>query len=457
MDRRRFLQLTATGALAAATAPAGLTGCAGGARRPDVLLIVVDSLRADHLGCYGHDRDVSPNLDALAADSILFRRCYAAAPWTTASVASMLSSQFPSTLGLRDQVVGFDRRHPTLPGVLGDNGYRTEGIVSVDMLSRQLGFDRGFDAYDDSNYTGRDGLTSPLVARKAQQLLKAPHAQPLFALLHVFDPHYNYVMHPDWDFDAGYQGPLHSNQEILDLWAKLDELDERDVEFLLAAYDSEIAFTDGHLGAVIDRLKDQGRYDDTMIIVTGDHGEEFLERGWLGHSISVHREQIHVPLLVKLPGNRSADADEPVSLLDIMPSLLRWLDIEAPDGLEGTAHDWDRPDRTARRPVFSETFHAQRHRPGGMGNIGRISVQLGDRKMIRDEVRRSTRIYDLVTDPGEEKGLRVGRGEEDQLLLRLLSEWSEHVDVKRRGASTTGVETLLDAEQLRRLESLGYI
>lgn len=458
MDRRHFLELGVVGALGLGLGGVGgLGGCSRGGHRPDIYLIVVDSLRADRLGCYGHEQAQTPALDALALDSLLFRRCLSAAPWTSASVAAMLTGQFPSTLGIRDRPVRFDPGYPTLPGTLHEHGYRTSGIVSVDMLSKELGFAAGFDSYDDANYTGREGLTAARVMGKAKRLVAAADDTPTFALLHVFDPHYNYIHHEGWAAGSDYRGPVRSNHEIVELWGMLDRLDDADRNFLSACYDSEVAYTDRHIGAFLDELHAAGRYDDALIIVTGDHGEEFFERGWLGHSISVHREQIHVPLLVKMPGNRHADIATAVSLLDIFPSLLQATGIEPPAGLEGSAHDWSSKDGVLKRPVFSETFHAQQHRPGGMQPIALAAVEFGGFKMIRDGQAGHTVVYDLAADPDERQPRRVGNADADQTLQRLLSDWWDHVDEKRRGARTRDATQLLDTDQLERLRTLGYI
>jgi len=454
MRRRRFLQALAVAA-AAAAAP-WLPGCGGG-RRPDVYLILVDSLRADHLGCYGYAQPTSPHLDAFAREAVVYERCTAAAPWTSASVASLLSSQFPSSLGIRDRVVKFDTRYVSLPEVLRGAGYRTEGLVSVDMLSRRLGFDRGFDRDRDDLYTGREGVTSPQVFAAATALLREPRDAPLFALIHTFDPHYNYIRHADWPGTGARSSRLRSNHPIVDLWGRLAELDADDLAFLLDCYDSEIAFTDAHLGAFLDALRDAGRYDDSVIIVCADHGEEFLERGWVGHSISVNREQVHVPLIVKTPGCRPGRTAVPVSLLDLMPSLLAHLGVPVPAGAEGAVHDLTEAAGTVARPVFAETFHAQTHRPGGMDPIALAAVELGTRKMIRDGMGGRGWVYDLAADPQERAPLPIGRGADDQTLLRLISDWSEHVEVKFRGAATQDARRLLDAGQLERLRTLGYI
>lgn len=457
MDRRRFLELGLAGSLAVASGALAWGGCSRGAAHPDVILIMVDTLRADHLGCYGYERPVSPAIDALAADSVLFERVYAAAPWTTASVAAMMTSQFPSSLGIRDRVVGFDARHPSLAGTLRESGYRTEGIVSVDMLSAKLGFGAGFDAYDDRNYTGRAGVTAPQVVDKARALFASATGKPVFSFIHVFDPHYNFIQHPQWNFHPDYRGELVSNQPIMELWERLGRLTADDMKFLVSAYDSEIAFTDRHLGVFLDDLRRQGRYDDALIILTGDHGEEMRERGWIGHSISVHKEQVHVPLLVKLPGGKGARVPTPVSLLDLMPTLLRYLDVKAPRGLEGTPHDLTNPRSIATRPVFSETFHAQRHRPGGMDPIALAAVQVGNHKLIHNGMSGKAAVYDLQADPLERSPRRPAQNDEDRALVELINDWHRHVKAKSRGAQTEDAQERLDEEQLKRLKSLGYV
>ena len=162
-------------------------------------------------------------------------------------------------------------------------------------------------------------------------------------------------------------------------------------------------------------------------------------------------------LLVKMPGNRHADIATAVSLLDIFPSLLQATGIEPPAGLEGSAHDWSSKDGVLKRPVFSETFHAQQHRPGGMQPIALAAVEFGGFKMIRDGQAGHTVVYDLAADPDERQPRRVGNADADQTLQRLLSDWWDHVDEKRRGARTRDATQLLDTDQLERLRTLGYI
>ena len=170
-----------------------LGGCSGqGRARPNVVLIVIDTLRADHVGTLGYSRATTPNIDALARQSIVFENAVAAAPWTLPSIATILTSQYPSVLGIRDQPVPMDGRFPLLSEVLKQEGYTTCGIVSHSLLSKTLGFGKGFEKYDEHNIAGRGGVSSPSVTNKAISFLgenpKSPFFLFLFPLQSPFPP-----------------------------------------------------------------------------------------------------------------------------------------------------------------------------------------------------------------------------------------------------------------------------
>lgn len=191
--------------LVAATLAATLACAASPLDSPNVVLIVVDTLRPDHMSTYGYERKTTPNISRLAQDSILFRNAWSTAPWTLPSVGSLLTSQYPSALGIRDNIVPLDRRFELLPEVLQRHGYRTHGIVSSALLSARLGFGRGFDHYDESSSLFHSGSSSREVTRKAVEFLKARDDRPFFLFLHYFDPHYNYELHPRFRFGSGYR------------------------------------------------------------------------------------------------------------------------------------------------------------------------------------------------------------------------------------------------------------
>ncbi len=460
INRRKLLKAGLYGTLAVGVGGGlwyGLSRNRRPSARTNVIVIVVDTLRADHLGCHGYRRDITPNIDALARDGLHFRNAISAAPWTLPSVASLLTSQYPSVLGVRDRINRIDDRFSPLAELLRQNGYATHGIVSVDMLSGSLGLSRGFDTYDESNYFGRQGITSPTVFQKAITYLRRQHEKPFFLFVHTFDPHYNYILHDEFDFFPTYKGQLTSNYPIEELWGKLSELTEEDVAYLVALYDSEIAFTDRHFGRLLANLQELGRYEDSIIIFTADHGEEFMERGWVGHSITLHQEQIHVPLIIKLPGCRARVIDTPVGLIDIMPTLLRYLEIEPPVALEGEAYDLTSQAVLPARPIFSETFHSQVQRPGPLQPVGFGSVILQDHKLIYNAIDNSRQVYDLATDPGERNNRAAVNDKYHRTLATLFSRWVAHLEAKQRLGPTPDESELLTPEQIEHLKALGYL
>jgi len=427
------------------------------AERPNVVLIVVDTLRADHLSFGGYSRPTSPNLDRLAQESVVFRKAYAAAPWTTPSVGSLFTSQYPSALGNFDQPRPISDRFPTLAEVLKDEGYRTHGIISVSMLTRQLGFGRGFESYDESACVERSEISSPQVTDLAIRFLRDHRNERFFLFVHYFDPHYNYILHPEFDFAPEYDGPLESGVPIQRLWEDRFRFTPGDVDFLRALYDSEIRFTDHHVGRLLDEIDSLGLFDDSLVVVTADHGEEFMERGWIGHTRTLHRELLHVPLIFRLPDGRPGVVNDPVGLVDVMPTILEHAGLPAPDGIEGVALPLREPFRTEPRPVFAETSNPQVHQPGRVTPIDLKSMQIGDTKLIYDAIEKRVALFDLAADPTESTDLAPEHGDRSERLRAVLQTWAGRTVGKRAGKPGATVQELLSEEQLEELRALGYL
>ena len=283
-----------------------LSGCSDGAtsdglalaERTNVLLVVIDSIRADHLSCYGHEHDTTPELDALAAASVRYRNAFSQAPWTTPSIGSLLSSQYPTVLGIHHTESALSEELILLPEVLQASGIATGAVVSHSFTSAKWGFGQGFDFFDESNIKDYEAVTSPGVSASAIQFLDRHRDRPFFLFLHYFDPHFAYVDHDRFSFGAGaagYQGLVKSGQEFLPLAKQRDRLDGEDLEELHRLYDSELALTDHYIGKVLDHLRTLDLFDDALIIVTGDHGEEFMDHGMLGHAKTLYNELVSVP------------------------------------------------------------------------------------------------------------------------------------------------------------------
>lgn len=412
---------------------------------PNVLLVVIDTLRADHVGAWGYGRETTPALDALARTAHRFDRAVATAPWTSPSVAGMLVSRYPMELGAGAWVIELARAHAHLAESFSDRHYRTGGVVSNPFLTLN-GFAQGFDSYDQGDARGHEHVSSPSVTDKAIRFLRANQDRPHFLLVHYMDPHYDYFLHPPWDFGGGYQGPVRSGRDWDELRALGPSLSAADFAQLRALYDSEIRFTDCHLERLLGAMKELGLYEKTLIVVVSDHGESFGDRGRgeLGHGETLEPEQLHVPLLIKLPGQRAeVEHDELVSLIDLAPT------IAAAAGLPSPASGWWRGhpllEERGRRPVFAEL-------PTKAGSLQ--SVSDGEWKLVRSTRTREVALYDIAHDPYERLNLASAAPDKAAELGALLDRFDEVVNAPGKPGAQPAE---LTEEQERALRSLGYL
>ncbi len=319
-----------------------------------VVLITVDTLRADHLGCYGYGRDTSPVLDALAAESTLFERAFAQWPKTGPSFASLFIGQYPHTTGLTHKAAQrVPESYLTLPELFQHAGFTTLGVTSNGVLAKHLGWQSGFDEYlqtwdlapeqsdDPKEYrrwiNGRrvNELALPMIERRAQ-------GDRLFVWLHYSDPHAPYLLPEDFANpfidDAFYVGEAPVSLEN----PRATALGQRrDLKHYVAAYDANVRLADEEIGKAIAALKQHGIWDDALVVMTADHGESLGEHDYyFGHGRLPHNPGSHVPLLISQPAQRQQSlghrVSEPVELVDLYPTLRQLIvpDLEVP-GLEG--------------------------------------------------------------------------------------------------------------------------
>jgi arylsulfatase A-like enzyme len=422
-------------------------GCENGTERPpNVLLVVVDTLRKDHLGCYGYSRDTSPNIDRLAEVAVRYDSAIAQAPWTTASLGSLLTSQYPSAIGIKDDRSILDDDWVLLSEVLRDNGYTTGAVVSHTYCSSRWNFSQGFDYFEEGEIYNQK--SSPGVTRDALLFLKRHQDGPFFLFLHYFDPHDAYLVHPGFDFSTGrpYDGPVRGRLNAGTLRALPPDLRAEDVAEIVRRYDSEIAFTDKYIGRVLQLLRQLELFDDALIIVTADHGEEFKDHGGLRHGHTLYQEQINVPLIVKYPGHGGGVVRDTVALLDIYPTVLEVVGLSVDHEIEGvplprlgsSVHG-------GSRTVFSETS-----RRGGSELRAAVS---GPIKIIRNLDQDALETYDLSTDPRERHDLSARQVVEIEDLLRAQESWLREMAARDR----SGSEIELTPEEIEHLRSLGYV
>jgi choline-sulfatase len=376
-----------------------------------VILICVDTLRADHLPAYGYREVATPHLDALRADSVLFRNAYAHVPLTLASHATLFTGLLPPRNGIRDNL-GFVLRPDvsTLASTLRDAHYATGGAVSAEVLSRGSGIDRGFEFWDDAVVEGnrfeREG------SRTANALLRwldEKRDRPVFAFLHLFEPHAPYD--PPEPYKSRYK----------------------------LRYDGEIARADEIVGAFLDRLKAHGLYERALIVFLSDHGEGLGEHGEPEHGVFLYREDIHVPLFVKLPGSRRAreTVEAPVALTDVFPTLVRLVGVSPPPGLDGR----DLFDsRNEIRRIYSETLYP-RIRLGWSDLASLIDAHDHYIEAPRPE------FFDVVVDPGERRDLAASLPPAFRSMRLELARMPRPFELPRQAS----------AERAHKLASLGYL
>lgn len=419
---------------------------------PSVVLIVIDTLRADHLGAYGYDRPVSPNLDALAAEAAVFENAFAAATWTLPSVASMFTGLLPSQhdagrpyedeRGEQFSVMRAAAR--VFPEVLRERGYVTGAVVNAPFLHEGFGFARGFDDYDWAPASDSQLRRADVTVDAALAWLDEHGDEQFFLFVHVFDLHRHY------DAPEPFRGRF--TDQFADTYGEtLDTLESRDLAeanrdwpFIVAAYDEEIAFVDAHLGRLFDGMRSRGILDQSTVLLTSDHGEGFDEHGSAGHGHTLFNEMLRVPLMVWGPGVEAGRYEDPVSLIDLEPTILEIAD----SGVEtkGNASSlW--PLLTTGRSLPRRTLFAEWTHPGELKAVIRWPF-----KAILDAETDQRWLYNLSDDPGEEINLADSR---DSDFYEFLSDLQALLHAQTDADTANRVE--IDPQVLKALKSLGYI
>jgi arylsulfatase len=434
--------------------------------RPDVVMIAIDTLRADHLHCFGNDWIRTPHLDALARDGVRFTRCYATAPWTLPSFASIFTGLTPShhgAVGGTREVL--DDRFTTLAEHLGRAGYRTNGAVSVKWLTLPFGTAQGYNCELPLESPGPlEG--GPLVTALGRAMFDLPRDKPLFTFLHYFDAHAPYAPPPPFArmyYEGDERAP---GVPVLDfLRSTANAAPNRgggmydwlagvtDLQFPAREYAAGVSYTDDHVGQIVAELKRRGRYDDTLIIVVADHGEHLGEHGlWFTHALP-YQETLHVPLLVKLPHGRAAGRliDAPVSTLDILPTLLDWLDLPAAE--EGDGRSLRNLVEGHDRGDASLLVAEQGSEPDNFSKS--LIVWPWKTIYFRTPAGERYELYDLGRDPDEQHDLAASHPDDlARLSVRLRALFEEQRPISAAAASGPAE---LDARARRQLRSLGYV
>ena len=411
-------------------------------RSRGIVLVSIDTLRRDHVGAYGYPKPSTPRLDALGRQGLLCEDAVSTSSWTLPAHLSMLTSVPPGLHGGVDMGHGFNRTVPTLAATLRQRGFSTQAVTSHLYVSAVYGVDEGFDHLD-----FRQDRKATEVANRAIDLLDRFGDRPFFLFLHFYDPHWHYdpPEHTRRLFEAGYSGTLTG------LWqdfSRRQSLSPADLEHLLALYDGEIRYVDDELGRVLDHLRERGLERGTLLVVTSDHGEEFLDHGSWEHQKTLYEEVIRVPLVVRGPGISSRREASPTSLLDVVPTVLDWAGVAPAGRLHGRS--------LLLAPGERECYGETEHTADGTRKLFLRSGQRGW-KAILSLAPDSDRLanlewYDLAMDPLERRRAPAEPDLAVSVRDRAMEMWRQG-----RAGAASAPPVDLTAEQRERLRALGYV
>jgi arylsulfatase A-like enzyme/Flp pilus assembly protein TadD len=392
----------------------------------NVILISIDTCRSDYLSCYGYPRQTTPNIDRLADQGVLFENTISPVPITLPAHSTMMTGTIPPYHGVRNNI-GYQLSQPnqTLAEMLSTEGFRTAAIVSAFVLDSRFGMAQGFESYNDRFVNVRHALSGDErigqeTTRFALEWLDEHKSEKFFLFLHYYDPH------------DDYEAPEPFATEYAD-----------------NPYAGEIAYTDHCIGRVIEKIKEIGLYDSSLIIITSDHGEMLGEHGELTHTYFVYKSAVKVPLIFKLPGRtNSRRVPDCVGLVDILPTICRILGIDRPEKIQGrdlSPYFKGKPPLDKNRSLYSESIVPTRY---GANTLMALTT---DRYKYIQSIR--PELYDIVQDPNEQNNLFEKLTERGAAFERQLQQVLEQTLAKDIASNQMG----LTAQDLYRLESLGYV
>jgi arylsulfatase A-like enzyme/Tfp pilus assembly protein PilF len=400
---------------------------------PNLVVITIDTLRADHLGCYGYKLIKTPRIDALAADGILVEKAFSPLPLTLPAHASLFTGTYPLFHGVRDFTgftLGKDRT--TLATMLKSAGYRTGAVISSAVLEARWGINQGFDFYFDNfppvvaqNWQSVAERRGDEVVRETVRWLDRNGKGPFFLWTHLYDPHDPYT--PPSPYDRQYAS---------------------------RPYDGEIAYSDENVGRVIDALKKRGLYDNSLVILLGDHGESLGEHGEKTHGLFIYDATVRIPLIFKLPGATAARGRRiagPLRIIDVLPTSLQALGlsqkIRTPEvqGRSAYLALLDKASLPDSTPLAESMLPFYQFEWSPLASIRR-----GNLKYIDSA---KPEFYDLETDPGEKRNLYAQRKVDAAQLKDMLKKEVARFSPRKPPPLPKGV----DPATLEKLTSLGYI
>jgi arylsulfatase A-like enzyme len=441
---------------------------------PNVLLISIDTLRPDHLTCYGYRRSTSPVIDELASAGVLFENHISSTSWTLPAHAALFTSLPDSVHGCTDTDRKLHKSFKTAAEVFADAGYETAGFFSGPYLHPAFGLGQGFDHYENCTSYAKSidstpakkwamdtrvmrqshrDVTNPIVYAAFKQWLAKKKKSPFFMFVHLWDAHFDFIPPPPYDkkFDADYNGTVNGENFFLDPRINA-QMPERDLRHIIALYDGEIAWTDYHVGKMVTDLKKAGLLEKTIIVITSDHGTEFFEHGDKAHRKTLFDEVIRIPLIIRYPAGLPAGVrvQSQTRLIDVAPTLFELAGLPAADQAMGSSLV-----RLAagKKPGFDNTAISELFSVGrSMRTIRTAAWKFTDHINLNRRY-----FFDLTHDPGE-KRLRINLAKDPG--LRLLTQYraiSKELIIRRSRSSKYTDRSTIPEDVLKQLKSLGYI
>ncbi|MBP7146892.1 MAG: sulfatase [Acidobacteria bacterium] len=465
-------------AAALATAAALLSGCSPGPEReraepprrtagpanpgqPSFFVVLIDTLRRDHLRAYGYERETAPRITALAGESVVFDRCVTVCPWTNPAIASLFSGRYPQAVfPAAPHEFAVNQALPDELDLLAERlqraGYRTLAFIDHPGINRWLQFHQGFDEFTvlPPGWRKWAGSEQARVVDEVRRQLDTTGEQPFYFYVHLIYPHEPYRPPPP---HAGHFGP------------GFEQVRRREKDGIVNRYDEEILYTDQVVGSMLDELQARGLVDSTYIVIVSDHGEAFWEHDLQGHGNSFFEELLAVPLVVRPPGGRRGEPAriaDPVSFVDVPATILDLAGIAAADDDDGTSlAPYLVPGRErARRdgPLFSENAHSAvisglAAQDGRYKLVYAMREPLHDEAVLREDVAagRNMLLFDLQDDPGELKPLPYDHaGAGPRLGQAMLAHWQRNQAFRKTLSPT---EAKMSPEAKERLHTLGYV
>jgi len=468
---------------------------------PNIVLIILDTLRADHLSCYGYSKDTTPNIDRFATKAVKYTNAYSAASWTLPSISSIITGKYPGSHGAHRTEDGnspspfniLDPSQVTLAETLRGKGYTTAGIVTCQVVTEHYGLHQGFDYFDDTipstlfimptfailqflnaffpldDYFAVQGLNESRVAKQVNRSARTwfenkPNRKPFFLLLHYYDAHHPYYPEKLGTSSGAippairnrYRGKSKNYAEmerrlISSVQTGKKPLRKNERDYLVNNYDREITLLDKKVAEILDLLKKKGLYDNSIIIITADHGESFGEHNLMLHGICLYEDNLHVPLLIKYPSGTipAGTRNYPVSLTGIVPTLLSFLSIPVPEGVQGAS--FDSPEKQV---VFAQNYqspHSKWRQPFASNTA---SLRQGNFKYIRF-FQTQDQFFNLLKDPGEEHNIIASETVTANKTSLELDRFFERLSLSK--TENTGKTSEVDKATLENLKTLGYI